>query len=77
MLDQQGFFVFDSHQWLAQSRHERALATRERSSNDAGQQDANVAQIWVSEPLDVFWLYVLLVISASLLWLERKLDFIG
>ena len=72
ILDQMGFFIFDQHQWLAQSRHIRVVSTNERRSNKAGHQAESNTRKWVSEPLDVFWLYLLLVTSASLLWLERK-----
>lgn len=72
LLDQQGLFIFKKHQWLAQSRHERMLDTLDRSSINAGMQTKSNTEKWVSEPLEVFWLYLLLVTSASLLWLERK-----
>ena len=71
-LDQMGFFIFDQHQWLTQSRHKRVVSTNERASSNAGHQAESNFRKWVSEPLDVFWLYLLLVTSASLLWLERK-----
>jgi len=71
-LDQMGLFIFDQHQWLAQSRHERVVSTNERALNNPGHLAESNTGNWVSEPLDVFWLYLLLVISASLLWLERK-----
>jgi len=71
-LDQMGLFIFDQHQWLAQSRHERVVSTNEHALSKAGHQAESSTGKWVSEPLDVFWLYLLLVISASLLWLERK-----
>ena len=72
VLDQQGIFVFDKHQWLAHSRHQRSTETQMRVSENTDQQNETHEKKWVSEPVDVFWLYLLLVISASLLWLERK-----
>jgi len=71
-LDQKDLFVFDHHQWLAQSRHERVVSTNEHAQDKARQRAESKPAKWVSEPLDVFWLYLLLVTSASLLWLERK-----
>lgn len=70
--DQQGFFILDRQQWLSQSRYERVVATRKRVSDNTARQTSAGAEKWVREPLDVFWLYILLVTSASLLWLERK-----
>jgi len=72
ILDQQGFFIFDQHQWLGQKRHDRVVATRVRAASNSSYEAGDSAVKWVSEPLDVFWLYLLLVISASLLWIERK-----
>jgi len=72
VLDQQGIYIFNQHQWLTQSRHERSTATQIRSSENTDPQVETGEEKWVSEPVDVFWLYLLLVTSASLLWLERK-----
>lgn len=72
ILDQQGFFIFDQHQWLGQKRHDRVAATRVRVASNSSYEAGESAVKWVSESLDVFWLYLLLVISASLLWIERK-----
>ena len=72
VLDQQGIFIFDQYQWLAQIRDEHSIATQTRSARNTGQQVESGEEKWVSEPVDVFWLYLLLVTSASLLWLERK-----
>jgi len=72
VLDQQGIYIFNQHQWIAQSRYERSAVTQMRASQNTAQQIQSGAEKRLSEPLDVFWLYLLLVTSASLLWLERK-----
>lgn len=72
LLDQQGVFISNQQQWLPQIRAERTMSTRIRVSENAARQTGLSARKWVSEPVDGLWLYLLLVISASLLWLERK-----
>jgi len=75
VAEQQGVYIFEQNQWLSNNRHERIAATRQRSSDRNNPAIEASAEKWVSEPLNIFWLWSVLVISASLLWLERKLDF--
>ena len=48
-------------------------ATRAMASNSTFQPQESRAK-WVSEPINPSWLWLTLVLSASILWLERKLD---
>jgi len=73
ILDQKVIYVFKSDQWLAQQRNQRVQATRAMASNINAQPQESRAK-WVSEPINPFWLWLTLVLSASVLWLERKLD---
>ena len=73
ILDQKAIYVFKSDQWLAQQRNQRMQATRTMASNSNSQPQEFRAK-WVSEPINPFWLWLTLVLSASILWLERKLD---
>jgi len=73
VLDQKSVYVFKADQWLDQLRAERTRATRERATG-AGSPPASATDSTVTEPLDRFWLWLTLVLAASLLWLERKLD---
>lgn len=74
VLDQKAIYIFSADQWLAQQRGQRVQATLARSRNSSGQPLESNA-VWVSEPLSPFWLWLTLILSASCLWLERKLDF--
>lgn len=74
VLDQKSIYIFGTDQWLAQQRDERVRATRARNMNSTGHL-SETAQKWVYEPLSLFWLWLTLVLSATFLWLERKLDF--
>ena len=74
VLDQKAFYVFDSDQWLAQQRMQRLQSTLARSSKN-GNKPVETNTTWVSEPLNPFWLWLTLILSATCLWLERKLDF--
>jgi hypothetical protein len=74
VLDQKSVYVFTADQWLDQQRAERARSTRAWAAG-AGKPSATSAGVSTIEPLDRFWLWLSLVLAASLLWLERKLDF--
>ncbi len=74
ILDRKAIYVFQADQWLAQQRDQRVKATRARAVNGNGPLP-DTAQKWIYEPLGLIWLWLTLVLSASLLWLERKLDF--
>ncbi|MDX2416479.1 MAG: hypothetical protein QNK19_03355 [Xanthomonadales bacterium] len=74
ILDRKAIYVFQADQWLTQKRDQRVRATRARAVNNNSSQP-DTAQKWISEPLSLTWLWVTLVLSATLLWLERKLDF--
>lgn len=74
ILDGKAIYVFQADQWLAQQRDQRVKATRARAVNGNGPLP-DTAQKWIYEPLGLIWLWLTLVLSASLLWLERKLDF--
>ena len=73
VLDQKAFYVFEPQQWLSQHRDQRVRATRLRQENGKGS-TGETAIKWQSEPLDLYWLWLTLVLSCSFLWLERKLD---
>ena len=74
-LDQQGVYVTENDQWLAQKRQQRVDDTIDRRLGNIITASASTEGKWVLEPINKHWLWLLLVISASLLWLERKLDF--
>jgi len=74
VLDRNSVYVFSGDQWLDQQRAERARATRAWAAGD-GSPSATATDSTATEPLDRFWLWLALVLAASLLWLERKLDF--
>ena len=70
VLDQQAIHIFSDDQWRAQKRAERATATRTRSQKVP--KSTNTDKKWVSVPIDTFWLWLILVLSSTLLWIERK-----
>jgi len=74
VLDQKEMYVFAVGQWLDQLREQRLRATKSRAAGvvtpSPGTGDDTSTQ-----PLGVFWLWLVLTLAASLLWLERKLDF--
>ena len=72
--DRSAIYVFQSGQWRAQQRKKRVDASRARTQFKALTKTESPAK-WVSGPIDIFWLWLILVLSATLLWLERKLDF--
>ena len=74
VLDQKAIYVFKPDQWLSQQRDQRVRATMARVVNSNGSLP-KAAQQQLSEPLGLFWIWLTLVLSATLLWLERKLDF--
>ncbi len=74
ILDEQAIYIFREDQWLAQQRDQRVKATRARALSDRHPL-AGPTENRVSEPLGLFWLWLTLILSATLLWLERRLDF--
>lgn len=74
ILDQKAVYVFPADQWPAQQRKQRMQATRTKANINKSL-ILEGEEKWVSEPISPFWLWLTLVLSASLLWLERKLDF--
>lgn len=74
ILDEKAIYVFHPDQWLTQQRWQRVQATRTRLFDNTPTH-RSTREKWVSEPISPFWLWLTLVLSASILWLERKLDF--
>ena len=74
VLDHQAVYVFQAQQWLAQQRSERVYASRNKAANSASRAPVESLK-QISEPVDVFWPWLILILSATILWLERKLDF--
>ena len=75
LLDQQGIYIQKAGQWLAQKRQLRVNASNHRLANNTTDTVASQRGKWVSKPISPTSLWLLLVLCASLLWLERKLDF--
>jgi hypothetical protein len=75
ILDRQALHITEADEWLAQKRHERVTETFSRIADTDTTPTRPGGGKLVSEPLNKTWLWCLLVLSASLLWLERKLDF--
>jgi len=74
ILDRKAIYVFRPDQWLAQQRKQRVQATRAKAGRTTPMSRETPAK-WVSEPISPFWIWLILVLSATVLWLERKLDF--
>lgn len=75
LLDQQGVYVTGNNQWLAQKRWQRVNASYDRLAHNRAANGDTAGGKWVFESIDNAWLWLILVLSASLLWLERKIDF--
>lgn len=73
-LDQKFIYVYDSDQWAGQRQFENTLATLARQAQGRSSKNHISADKMVTEPLKPFWLWLVFVVTASLLWLERKLD---
>ena len=66
------FYVFGKHQWQTHWRYSRQQATLRRASTIGADQAAMIRTARVDiEPL---WPWLLFMISAGLLWLERRLN---
>jgi len=74
IIDQQAVYIFDNHQWQAWQHRERVAATRSRAAGNRAEMAPGPAK-QVPQAVDTFWFWVLLVISSTLLWLERRFDF--
>lgn len=75
ILDQQALHVTEAGQWLTQKRHERVMDTEKQLARTKTDSALPTGGKRVLEPLNYTWLWWLLLFSASMLWLERKLDF--
>lgn len=72
VLDRAAIHIFQTGDWLAQQRVQRVQATRARAAGTIAA-SANASQKQVTRAVSVFWPWLILVLSATLLWLERKL----
>jgi len=72
-LSEAYFYVFGEHQWQTHWRYSRQQATLRRASTIAADEAAmkRTARVDI-EPL---WPWLVFMISAGLLWLERRLNF--
>ena len=71
MLDDKTLYVFDAQQWLADELLKRQRDTLARlKANTIDNPD--LQHKWLYKPAGVFWPWLILVLSATLLWLERK-----
>jgi hypothetical protein len=66
------FYVFGEHQWQTQWRKSRQQATLSRASSNASDQAAMTRTARVD--IDPLWPWLVFMISAGLLWLERRLN---
>lgn len=72
-LSETYFYVFGEHQWQTHWRYSRQQATLRRASTIAAGEAAMTRTAHVDiEPL---WPWLVFMISAGLLWLERRLDY--
>lgn len=75
VLDRRYRRILAPGEWLGERRHRRQQATLDRAAAKvAGQQALHAVLL---SPLESFWPWLLFVLSASALWLERKTDFEG
>lgn len=74
ILDQKSIYVFGAGQWLAQHRKQRVQSTRAMAAGSSTPLPPTANQ-QLSEPISPFWPWLMLVLSCTILWLERKLDF--
>lgn len=71
-LSEAYFYVFGEHQWQTHRRYSRQQATLRRASRIAADETAMTRTARVDiEPL---WPWLVFMISAGLLWLERRLN---
>ena len=66
------FYVFGEHEWQTQWRYSRQQATLRRASATPAEQAAMTRTARVG--IDPLWPWLAFMISAGLLWLERRLD---
>jgi len=74
ILDNQSIYVWRNDQWPGQKRFERRNASNERLAQSKWTAAQSALEKRATEPLNIFWLWLLFITSASALWLERKLD---
>ncbi len=72
ILDLTAIYIFQPDDWRAQQRAERAQATQVRAAGTVAASAAK-SQEQVTKAVSVFWPWLILVLTATLLWLERKL----
>jgi hypothetical protein len=75
VLDRQYRRVLAPGEWLGERRHRRQQATLVRTAANVSGQEALHTSL--RTPLKPFWPWLLFVLSAGALWLERKIDFDG
>ena len=66
------FYVFGEHEWQTQWRYGRQQATLRRASAIAADQGAMTRTARVG--IDPLWPWLVFMVSAGLLWLERRLN---
>jgi hypothetical protein len=66
------FYVFGEHEWQTRWRYSRQQATLSRASTSASDQAAMTRMARVD--IDPLWPWLVFMISAGLLWLERRLN---
>jgi hypothetical protein len=74
VLNELSVYVNSPHEWIGQQRFENVQATLDRQASEPLDLQRETVQKTVREPFEVFWLWLLFIATASLLWLERKLD---
>jgi len=71
LQDESYFYVFADHQWRAHRRYERQQATLMRASQNAADEAEMNRTVGVDVP--PLWPWLIFMLSAGLLWLERRL----
>ncbi|WP_196138918.1 hypothetical protein [Aliikangiella sp. G2MR2-5] len=64
------FYSYSKEAWHAQEQNEKFIASLNRVKNSEGQSRISVGDF---TPINLWWMWSLFILSASLLWLERKL----
>jgi hypothetical protein len=73
VLDRQAVYVFGADDWLSHRRYQAQQASLHRMARKPLRQDQTEPGL-TATPLGPFWPWLVLILSASLLWLERKLS---
>ena len=72
-LSEAYYYVFGEHQWQTHWRYSRQQATLHRTSTIAADQAAMTRTVRVD--IDPLWPWLVFMVSAGLLWLERRLNY--